>query len=414
MKIRRSLAGFLTAQAVSITGTRISAIALPWFVLTTTGSATKTGLVAFCEMTPYVLVKAFGGPVIDRWGSKRASVVADVVSAAAVGAVPVLHSLGLLSLWLLLALVAVAGAARGPGDAAKNALVPDIADEGGMPLERVTGLAGTVERSASTVAPAAAGILIGIVGPVPSLLLDAGSFAVSALLVRAFVPGSSNPTEGVTEAAYLARLREGWTFLTSDRLLRSLIAMVSVTNLLDAAAFSVLLPVWARDNGGGPAAIGTVYTTLSATAILGSIVATTLATRLPRRPVYLVGYLVAGLPRFVVFAVGAPLWVVAVVHMVSGFGVGFINPIIGAVTYERIPRELLGRVEALCGALTWAGIPLGGLAGGVVLMAFGLTPALLLCGGVYFLATLLPGLRSEWAAMDEQRHDDAVGDVARS
>jgi MFS family permease len=87
----RPLVGVLAAIAVSLTGTRVSAIALPWFVLSTTGSATLTGVVAFCEMTPYVLVKAFTGPLVDRIGPRAVSWTADLVSACAAGAVPLLH-----------------------------------------------------------------------------------------------------------------------------------------------------------------------------------------------------------------------------------------------------------------------------------------------------------------------------------
>ncbi len=58
----RRLWGYLAAQAISITGTRITMIAIPWFVLTTTGSATLTGLVAFAEMAPLVTLQALSGP----------------------------------------------------------------------------------------------------------------------------------------------------------------------------------------------------------------------------------------------------------------------------------------------------------------------------------------------------------------
>ena len=65
-RTRRPLVGLLTGATISIFGTRMSALALPWFVLVTTGSVTRTGLVAFAEMTPYVLVGAVGGPFVDR------------------------------------------------------------------------------------------------------------------------------------------------------------------------------------------------------------------------------------------------------------------------------------------------------------------------------------------------------------
>lgn len=88
----RGFAGLIAAQAISMIGSRMSMLALPWFVLATTGSAAKTGLVAFAEMAPYVLASALGGPLLDRIGHRRASIAADVLSAAAVASIPLLHA----------------------------------------------------------------------------------------------------------------------------------------------------------------------------------------------------------------------------------------------------------------------------------------------------------------------------------
>ncbi|WP_437740937.1 MFS transporter [Sorangium sp. So ce1504] len=121
---RRPLYGWLIAEALSLTGTRISLIALPLFVLETTGSATRTGLVALAETLPLVLFKALGGPVIDRVGARRVAIGCDLASTLVVASIPLLYHAGLLGFPLLLALVAVASALRGPGDAAKQALVP--------------------------------------------------------------------------------------------------------------------------------------------------------------------------------------------------------------------------------------------------------------------------------------------------
>ncbi|MER6941797.1 hypothetical protein [Nocardioides sp. NPDC000441] len=65
------LYGWLAAETISLVGTRISMLALPWFVLETTGSPAKAGLIALFEMTPLVLSKIFGGPIIDRIGPRR-------------------------------------------------------------------------------------------------------------------------------------------------------------------------------------------------------------------------------------------------------------------------------------------------------------------------------------------------------
>ncbi|MEU1306244.1 MFS transporter [Streptomyces shenzhenensis] len=403
----RPLGGVLAAMAVSLTGTRISVVALPWFVLVTTGSATRTGLVAFCEMTPYVLVKAFTGPLVDRIGPRAVSWTTDLASATAAAAVPLLHALHLLSFPLLLALVAQIGAARGPGDLAKEVMVLEAAERGRMPLERATGLAGVTERLASTVGPAVGGSLVALVGPLTGLAVNAGCFALGSVIIglalprgmgHATVEASSQADE--TGPGYWRRFGEGFTYLRGEPLLLTVIVTVGIINLLDAAIATVLIPVWARESGNGPTAIGLMGSVMGAAAVAGSLIAAVAAQRLRRRMVVLTGLLLAGAPRFLVLAFDAPLGAVLAVFAVSGFGAGFVNPVLGAVLFERVPRRMLGRVNALGDSLAWAGIPLGGLLAGAVVAAVGLAPVLLVCGAAYFLTTNLAGLRPEWREMD--------------
>jgi MFS family permease len=400
MSGRRSLVALVSAEAISLTGTRLSMIALPWFVLITTNSATRTGLVVFSEMAPYVVAKTLGGPMIDRVGARRVSVGADLVSAVLVAGVPVLHGVGALHFWVLLGLVAMAGAVRGPGDTAKSALVPDVATAAGVPLERVTGLRGTAERLATTVGPAVAGAVVAGVGPLNALLIDAASFGVAAILIQAIPRRGDVIDRQAPVEAYVRRLGQGLAFIRQARLLRTIVTMVALTNLLDAAMFSVLLPVWAKEMGRGPAAIGAVASAMSLTAVGGSILATLFGDRLPRRAIFLAGFLIGGAPRFIVLAGGADLWPVIAVHLAAGFGAGFLNPILGAVILERIPRDMLGRVSGLAGSLAWVGIPFGGLVGGTLVAVAGLSPALLICGGAYFAATTLPAFGRDWHDMD--------------
>lgn len=403
MSRRTPLLGWLAAETISLTGTRVSMIAIPWFVLTTTGSATQTGVVAFAEMAPYVLAKALAGPLVDRIGARAVCIATDAGSVAAVGAVPLLYAVDLLAFPLLVALVAVAGTLRGPADGAKHALVPAIAEVSAVPMERVTGLAGAAERLASTAGAAAAGLVVAAVGPAQALVIDAASFAVSALLIWSTAPrGKVDGDEPADDAPYLTRFREGWRFLRQDRVLVAITSMVAVTNLLDMAYAGVLVPVWAQESGSGAAAIGLLFATFSALAVLGSVVASAIAERMPRRLVYLVAFLIVGAPRFVVLAVDAPLAAVLAVAVVGGFATGFINPILGAVIYERIPARLVGRVTGLTNSLCWSLIPFGGLAGGLAVASLGLAPALLVFGAAYFAATTLPALLPQWREIDRR------------
>ncbi|MFD8010861.1 MFS transporter [Streptomyces sp. NPDC058955] len=404
----RPLVGVLAAMTVSLTGTRISVVALPWFVLVTTGSATRTGLVAFCEMAPYVVVKAFTGPLVDRIGPRAVSWTTDLASATAAAAVPLLHALDLLTFPVLLALVAVIGAARGPGDLAKEVMVPEAAERGRVPLERATGLAGAVERLASTVGLAVGGALVTLLGPLTGLAVNAACFALGSVLVRLALPRrtgrtADEPSSQAASTGYWRRFGEGLAYLRGDPLLLTVIVMLGVTNLLDAAFASVLVPVWARESGHGPTAIGLAGGVMGAAAVGGSLIAAVLAHRLRRRMVVLAGFLLLGAPRFLILAADAPLGAVLAVFAVGGFGAGFVNPVLGAVLVERVPRRMLGRVNALGDALSWAGIPLGGLIAGAAVAAAGLVPTLLACGAAYFLTTNLAGLRPEWREMDRTR-----------
>ena len=403
---RVPLVAFLVANVVSICGTRVSAIAIPWFVLVSTGSPLKTGLVAMAEMLPLVVCKAVGGPVIDRVGPKRVSVTADTASMFVVALIPLLHTLHVLRFPVLLALVAVAGALRGPGDAAKGTLIPDIATAARVPLERVTGLESTTERLAGFIAFAVAGGLITLVGEVNALWVDAASFGVCALLIRRWVPSNhQKPAKQEEEGSYAQRLSEGWQFLRTDKLMMPLVLMIAVTNLLDAAVAAVLLPVWIREHGYGPGHTSLILTSFGLTATAFALLASAIGHRLPRKLVFTLAFLVCGAPRFVVMAFDAPVWGLMLVYAIGGIGAGFINPVLGALFLERIPRPLLGRVSSLADAVAWIGVPLGGVVAGLAITGIGLVPALLAAGAVYFVATMTPplfGRRENWGPKEHR------------
>ncbi|WP_426565675.1 MFS transporter [Angustibacter sp. McL0619] len=406
----RPMVALLTAFGISLVGTRLSMIAVPLFVLQTTGSPTRTGLVAMAEMLPYVLAQGLSGPVTDRVGPRRMSITSDVVSVAVVGLIPVLHQAGLLHFATLLALVAVAGAVRGPGDSAKYVLAPAVAKAAGQPNERVLGLEDGISRAASVIGPLLAAVLVTAVGAATAIALDAATFAIAAVVfLVALRPSEARPAKGTDgepgpdagdDESYLVRLRAGARFVWSDGLLRSIVAMVAVTNLLDAALSGVLIAVWAQHRGGGAGLMGAAAAALSTGAVIGAFTAAVIGHRMPRRVAFAVGFFVIGAPRFAVLGFDVPLVVVFVVLFVGGLGCGVINPILGAVEMERIPEHMRARVMSLMTSLAWSLIPFGGLVGGLLATRLGIGPALLVCGVVYFVATTLPALRPEWARMN--------------
>ncbi|WP_150130563.1 MFS transporter, partial [Streptomyces sp. 150FB] len=186
---RRPLAAVLAANTVSIAGSSLTLIAVPWFVLQTTGSAGKAGVVAFCATLPVVVAAVVGGPVIDRLGRRRVSVVSDLICGLAVTAIPLLRFAGVLQFWMLCALMAVSGLVHTPGLTARSVLVPDLAERAGTPIARAASLIDASSRGARMIGAAVAGVLIAFLGAETVLLLDAATFAASAALVAAGLRG---------------------------------------------------------------------------------------------------------------------------------------------------------------------------------------------------------------------------------
>ncbi len=411
-RTRRGLTGLLVANFVSILGTRMSMLALPWFVLVTTGSATKTGLVAFAEMAPYVLVQGLGGPLVDRFGTRRVAIGTDVVAAVTFALVPLVYVAGHLSLGVVAVLVAVAGAVRGAGDSARHVLLPGVAEPAGTPLERAAGLYDGVSRAAGMIGAPLAGVLIAVTSAPLVVAIDAATFVVSAVLVGVYVPRSAQPgpkpaTEE-PEVGYLTALREGFAHLGGDRLLLGIAVMVAVTNLLDQAFASVLAPVWSKDVTGNAVALGLMSAVLGLGAVAGNALTTWLGPRLPRRQTFAWGFLLGGSSRFFALAALSSVSPVLAVSFVAGLGVGGINPILGAVEYERVPRHLQTRVLGALGATAWAGIPVGALLGGALVDGLGLRGALLTAGTAYLLTTLAPFVFPAWRGMDRPRSHPAA------
>lgn len=405
---RRPAYGLLAAEAVSVTGTRMSVIAVPWFVLQTTGSALLTGLTAFVEMGALVSTKVLGGPLVDRVGFRAASVGGDLVAGLALGFVPLLHLLDALTFPLLLVLVGVAGLFRGPSDNAKYAAVPDAAAAAGWSNERGAGLIDSVNRFGSLAGAPVGGLLIAVIGSPAVIALDALSFLVSAALVAVLVrlprhveATTDQPTDASAVRRYLADLGEGFRFVRHDALLMAIVTMVVLTNLLDQALFSVLMPVWADERYGSAAPIGLVAGAMGAGALVGSLVMSRIGERLPRRRTYAFAFLLGAVPRIFVLVLPIGLTGIVVVNLLGGLLIGAINPLLGAAEYERAPAEMRARVLGAVGGLAWAGIPLGGLLGGWLASWLGATTSILVVGVAYLVVTLDPFVRRRtWGLMD--------------
>ncbi|HVV07633.1 MFS transporter [Amycolatopsis sp.] len=394
---RAPLFSLVLACGVSVAGTAMSALAIPWLVLSTTGSAGRTGVVGFAEMAPYVLLQVLAGPVVDRIGAKRGCVLGNAVACVLVCAIPVFHAAGGLSFGVLVVLVAVGGAVRGMADTATGPLVPAMAKLGGVPLERAAGLYSGAGRTGLLLGTPLAGVLVAGAGAPATVLVDGITFGVAAVAVMVLVPAAGS---GERPGGFLAGLGEGLRFIGTDRLLLGIVVLVAATNLLDQALLSVLVPVWIRDRLHDPASVGFLGGASNIGALLGVLLAAWIGHRLPRRAIFSLGYLLGGAPPFLAMAAFGTLAPVLVITGLAGLAGGVNNPIIGAVSYERIPEHLQARVLGAIKASAWTGIPFGSLLGGALTAGTGLTLALLACGAAMLVVTLAPFVFPAWRQLD--------------
>jgi MFS family permease len=399
---RAPFVALLSGYTISVAGTSMSAIAIPWLVLTSTGSAAKTGLVGFATMAPYVVTLALAGPFVDRVGPRRSFVWGNAAAALAVGTIPAASAIGGLRFPVLLGLVAVAGLARGAADCANSPLVPLTAEAGGIALERAAGLTSGANRTALLLGAPLAGALVAFAGSPVVVAIDAATFAVAAVIGVIWVrvaPPPAAATPGGALRRYGQDLAGGLRFLRGDRLLLGIITMSALTNLLDQGLAEVMLPVWARETVGSAGALGLVAGIGGLGSVLGNLAGAWLGPRLSRLKLYTVGFLVGGSPRFLVLALAGSLPPVLAVHLVSDAFGGSLNAIIGATSYERIPEALRARVLGTIRASAWIGIPFGALLGGYVVEVLGLRRALLVFGAAYLLTTLSPVIFPAWRQM---------------
>jgi MFS family permease len=383
-RTRRPLFALYTADAVSLTGNVMTLTAVPWFVLQTTGSASKTGLIAFFNFLPIVIASFLGGALVDRLGHRRMSIVSDVVSGVTVALIPLLHTTVGLSFPVLAGLVFLGGLLDSPGHGGRSAMLPTLAERAGWPMERAAGIVATVERGSRLAGAPLAGVLIAAAGPIAVLWIDAATFAFSAVVIATFVPADvrapRDPASG-----YIAEIKEGLAFLRRERTVAALAKLVMVTNFLDAWT-GVLLIVYAKVVYGSAVSLGAILGAGGAGSMIGAIAFAKTGNRLPRRALFAVCFM-AVVVKYPALAVFPSQIVVIGAAFVAGIASGPLNPLLDTVMYERIPLGLRGRVLSALRGVSWMAMPLGVLTAGVALDRLSLRTNTIVIGGAYFAAT---------------------------
>jgi MFS family permease len=307
---RIPLSFWLAGNAISQVGNTMTILAGPWFVLQTTGSAAKTGIVAAALAIGAVIPAVLGGPIVDRLGFRRASIAADFGSAVLIGAVPVVHLTGLLQFWHLAILVFLLSSINAQGDTARYALVPALAQRANIPIERANGLDRAAVRFGQVSGSLLGGLLIAWIGATNVLFVDTGTFTASALLALAGIPRGIDAMRrdvGRRERRYSGELREGLRFLRRTPAILGMALVGLIANIFDKSLLAVIAPVYAKTVYGSAASLGFLVGAFGVGALSGSLVFGSIGGKWPRRLTFLTCFTAGPLVIYGTLATTPPL-----------------------------------------------------------------------------------------------------------
>ncbi|MEZ4496016.1 MAG: MFS transporter [Thermomicrobiales bacterium] len=308
----------------------------------------------------------------DTRGSRSLS---DLVSGVTVAFIPLLYYTVGLNFWVLL----VSGLPRSDARRARTdrsqAMLPELATQADMPLSRANAWFESAQSIAWLVGPPIAGILIAAIGAAGVIVIDAITFAVSILLMVAFIPKLA-PVARQATGKLREELLAGLRFIRHDPVLLWMAIGLAISNCLSAPLTSVILPVYVTETSNRASDLGLLLSAGSVGILTGALLYGAIGHRVSRRTIWLVGYAMSPLVYWTLAAM-VPFWALIVVSAVSYIAMGPINPLMVTVRHERAPHELRGRVFASYSAIAMSAGPIGMLVGGYFVEEAGLRPTVL-------------------------------------
>jgi MFS family permease len=386
----------------SVLGNSIVMITIPWLILEETGSPAFAGLVAAISALPGLFISPIGGWLVDHIGRRAVSIGADLLSAMAVVAFPIVAlTSGLSSTSIFI--IAVIGAIFDPaGYTARKTLLADVAKASDIELDRLNGIHDGFLGVAWIFGPAVAAGLISTVGAVNSFWVAGGIFVFAAMTIAFLRVGNLGQdardlAEKMGEISNKS-IRIGFQVLWNDKLLRTLAISILIIAAVYLPTETVVLSTYFEDLG-QPASLGIVISALSVGYAVASFGYGWISARLSRKNLVrttFIGVAVSIIPMSFL----PPLPILAVAGFFLGLFWGPFNPLISTLIQQRVPADQQGRVFGVQTAVFYAAPPLGMVATGLSVESFGVRATYLVLAAILSLtaicALLTKSLRSEF------------------
>ncbi|QCX80847.1 putative multidrug-efflux transporter [Streptomyces sp. YIM 121038] len=378
-----ALRGLVAAELTSMTGTQLSAVAIPWFVLEATGSAGDMGLVMGAQWVGIAVLGVVGSNWAGRFGPRRTMLAADLLCASLLALVPLLHRYDCLPLPLVMAVMFVVGGCTAPYLTSQQLILDSFGRDEAL-LSRANAALQAATRLAMLVGPAAAGVLVSAVRAPGVLLLDSASFALSAVIVWRCLPADAAERPGRRRPA----LAEGVRALFRDRLLGAWSLGLALAETAWQALFALLPLLALARHHDAPSVAGVLLAAFGGGAILGTLLLHPALRVTSAQRLAVAGRVALGLAFAVLLApltLGQLIGCLAVVGLLNGLSAA---PIV-SVRLTRVPAATRSETLTVATAAALSGGALGWVLAGATAQAAGVTTALAATVAVQTAATLL-------------------------
>ena len=364
--MKKPINALLAAQALSILGSAISAIAIPWLLLDAHVDPSQMALVFMAQSGAALLAAVLGTPFLDRIEKKVAYIGCDILLALSCFALIVLYSTKSLNPGLIAVILASTAVISAFASAVGSAMIPELLKGDEVENQRVNGLIGTFHNFGDLAGPVLGGLLIASVGAAASITIDGLSFLLSALLLALFIPKMKiqatqhEPVAGRNE--YLAGVKE----IASTPVLFNVTVISAIINMVITPLLVMLLPFMVKHSGGGALNVGILISCFGVGAFLASMLYTFKNTK-PISPFHgLAASLFVALSCFVLIPL-APTMLTYPLLLLIGASVGYLGPLEQTLMQTRAQASQLGRVMLAYSAFRTMFVPFGYLLTGQVL-----------------------------------------------
>jgi len=234
---------FFSGQSISLIGTWMQRIAMPWLVYHMTGSTLLLGIVSFAGQVPTFLLSPIAGVLTDRWNRYRVLVVTQILSMIQAIILAWLCLSGVIQIWQIIVLSIGLGCVNAFDVTSRQSLVVDLVEKK-EDLGNGIALNSLMFNGARVIGPSIAGIMLASTSEGICFLLNAISYVfviISLLMMR--IKRKVVTKKHIT---IFKELREGLNYTFGFSPIKHLIILLSISSLM-GMSYSVLMPVFAKE-----------------------------------------------------------------------------------------------------------------------------------------------------------------------